>query len=88
MWEEVCLEVIVTMKKNAGKCDRYICLDCVAITGCQSDWCICKDCYTQPSIFSSILCILCQVSPPEIPSKKMPFLDEEMHCKKCAKSLL
>ena len=27
------------------KCDRMVCLNCIGLTACQTDWCICNECF-------------------------------------------
>ena len=31
--------------KDCGKCKKTVCWDCIGLTACQTNWCICRKCY-------------------------------------------
>ena len=64
-------------EKECQKCKKDICLDCTAITGCQTTWGICKDCYIP-------LCMCCGKNISEkLSERDMPHLDEQTYCDEC-----
>ena len=32
-------------QKDCEKCEKTICIECIGITGCQTTWGVCKECF-------------------------------------------